>query len=130
MARPLRIVYPGAFYHVTSRGNGQKDVFKNQKDQEKFLSYGESAGVRYGAVVHIWCLSVFHSKKVGHCVWPYCRARVAWTMMAFNLLSLWGLEMALPGAITRKSSAYSVVPSENRVRVAIGDRTVCRPMPR
>jgi len=28
MARPLRITYPGAFYHVTSRGNEQKDVFK------------------------------------------------------------------------------------------------------
>jgi hypothetical protein len=37
MARPLRIEYPGAFYHVTSRGNEQKDVFKSQKDREKFL---------------------------------------------------------------------------------------------
>ena len=27
MARPLRIEYPGAFYHVTSRGNEQKAVF-------------------------------------------------------------------------------------------------------
>ena len=35
MARPLRIEYPGAFYHVTSRGNEQKDVFKSQKDREK-----------------------------------------------------------------------------------------------
>jgi REP element-mobilizing transposase RayT len=56
MARPLRIEYPGAFYHVTSRGNKQKDVFKSQKDREKFLSYVESAVVRYGAVVHIWRL--------------------------------------------------------------------------
>ncbi len=39
MARPLRIEYPGAFYHVTSRGNAQKDVFKSQRDREKFLSY-------------------------------------------------------------------------------------------
>ncbi len=56
MARPLRIEYPGAFYNVTSRGNEQKDVFKSQKDREKFLSYVESAVVRYGAVVHTWCL--------------------------------------------------------------------------
>ena len=27
MARPLRITYPGAFYHVTSRGNERKDIF-------------------------------------------------------------------------------------------------------
>src|SRR6266436_5981780 len=60
MARPLRIECPGAFYHVTSRGNEQKDVFKSQKDREKFLSYVESAVVRYGAVVHTWCLMRNH----------------------------------------------------------------------
>ena len=60
MARPLRIEYPGAFYHVTSRGNEQKDVFKSQKDRERFLSYVESAVVRYGAVVHTWCLMSNH----------------------------------------------------------------------
>ena len=30
MARPLRIEYPGAFYHVTSRGNERKDIFKRE----------------------------------------------------------------------------------------------------
>lgn len=60
MARPLRIEYPGAFYHVTSRGNERKDVFKSQRDREKFLSYLESAVVRYGAVVHTWCLMSNH----------------------------------------------------------------------
>jgi len=39
MARPLRITYPGAFYHVTSRGNERKDVFKSKRDREKFLEY-------------------------------------------------------------------------------------------
>ena len=29
MARPLRIVYPGAFYYITSRGNERKDIFKS-----------------------------------------------------------------------------------------------------
>src|SRR5262245_61687017 len=60
MARPLRIEYPGAFYHATSRGNEQKDVFKSHKDREKFLAYVESAVVRYGAVVHVYCLMSNH----------------------------------------------------------------------
>ena len=60
MARPLRIEYPGAFYHVTSRGNEQKDVFKSHKDREKFLSYLESASERYGAAIHAWCLMSNH----------------------------------------------------------------------
>ena len=37
--------------------------------------------------------TVFQSKKVGHRVWAYFRARVAWTMAAFNLLARWGLEI-------------------------------------
>lgn len=60
MARPLRIEYPGAFYHVTSRGNEQKDVFKSQKDREKFLDYLVSATERYGAVLHAYCLMTNH----------------------------------------------------------------------
>jgi REP element-mobilizing transposase RayT len=60
MARPLRIEYPGAYYHVTSRGNEQKDVFKSQRDREKFLTYLESAVIRYGAAIHAWCLMSNH----------------------------------------------------------------------
>jgi len=60
MARPLRIAYPGAFYHVTSRGNEQKDVFKSQRDREKFLDYLATATERYGAVIHVYCLMSNH----------------------------------------------------------------------
>jgi REP element-mobilizing transposase RayT len=60
MSRPLRIEYPGAFYHVTARGNEQKDVFKSKKDREKFLGYLESATERYGAVIHVFCLMSNH----------------------------------------------------------------------
>jgi len=37
MARPLRIEYDGAHYHVTSRGNERKAVFRDDTDREKFL---------------------------------------------------------------------------------------------
>lgn len=60
MARPLRIEYPGAFYHVTSRGNERKAVFKSRRDREQFLSYLESATERYGAVIHVYCLMDNH----------------------------------------------------------------------
>ena len=60
MGRPLRIEYPGAYYHVTTRGNERKDVFKSQRDREKFLSYLESAATRYGAVIHAYCLLSNH----------------------------------------------------------------------
>lgn len=60
MARPLRIAYAGAFYHVTSRGNEQKDVFKSRRDREKFLEYLASATERYGAAIHAYCLMSNH----------------------------------------------------------------------
>ena len=37
MARQLRIQYPGAFYHVTSRGNDRKEIFREEEDYELFL---------------------------------------------------------------------------------------------
>ena len=60
MARPLRIEYPGAFYHVTSRGNEKKDIFKSAADREKFLFYLASACARYGAEIHAYCLMTNH----------------------------------------------------------------------
>jgi hypothetical protein len=33
MARPLRIEYPGAYYHVTSRGNERKAIFRDDRDR-------------------------------------------------------------------------------------------------
>ena len=60
MARPLRIEYPGAFYHVTSRGNERKEIFKSQRDREKFLSYLESSTQRYDALIHVFCLMENH----------------------------------------------------------------------
>lgn len=60
MGRQLRIEYPGAHYHVTARGNERKEIFKNDRDRGKFLSYLESAVTRYGAVVHAYCLMKNH----------------------------------------------------------------------
>jgi putative transposase len=60
MGRPLRIQYPGAWYHITSRGNERKAIFKGSADRQRFLSYLESAWERYGAVVHAYCLMANH----------------------------------------------------------------------
>jgi len=60
LARQLRIEYPGALYHVTSRGNEKKDIFRSIKDREKFLSYLSLAWERHGAVFHAYCLMSNH----------------------------------------------------------------------
>ena len=60
MSRPLRITFPGAFYHVTSRGNERRSIFQSGRDFERFAGYLESATERYGAVVHCFCLMANH----------------------------------------------------------------------
>jgi len=60
VARPLRHQYPEAFYHVTSRGNERKAIFKTDRDRGKFLTYLESAHERYGAIIHVFCLMDNH----------------------------------------------------------------------
>jgi len=37
MARQLRIEFPGAFYHVKSRGNERKAIFKSQRGSGRKL---------------------------------------------------------------------------------------------
>ena len=60
MARPLRIQFPGAFYHVMSRGNEKQDIYRTRRDREKFLCYLRSASVRYSAAIHCYCLMDNH----------------------------------------------------------------------
>lgn len=60
MGRPLRINYPGAFYHVTSRGNERKSIYQTNRDYERFTGYLESATERYGANIHCFCLMTNH----------------------------------------------------------------------
>jgi REP element-mobilizing transposase RayT len=60
MARPLRLEYPGALYHVTSRGDGREDVFLDDPDREAFLELlGEVCG-RFAWTVYAYCLMTNH----------------------------------------------------------------------
>jgi len=60
MARPLRITYEGAFYHVTARGNERKKIFLSRTDYEKFLSYLRDALHKYGVILHAFVLMANH----------------------------------------------------------------------
>lgn len=60
MARPLRIEYPGAVYHITSRGNEKKAVFKDESDREAFLKVLAQVNNRYHWLCHAYCLMDNH----------------------------------------------------------------------
>ncbi len=60
MSRPLRIEYPGAVYHVTSRGNGQADIYLENKDYEGFLNLFGGVCERYRWRCYAYCLMDNH----------------------------------------------------------------------
>lgn len=60
MARPLRIEYPGAWYHVMNRGAGRKKVFKTTDQRQRFLSLLSETAERFNAEWHAYCLMGNH----------------------------------------------------------------------
>ena len=54
MARPLRVEYAGAVYHVTARGNQKSPIFKSTQDRERFLFKLEESAQRYDVRVYRW----------------------------------------------------------------------------
>jgi putative transposase len=60
MARPLRIEYDGALYHVTSRGNDRKAIFKDDSDRDLFLNTLARVTERFHWICHGYCLMNNH----------------------------------------------------------------------
>jgi len=60
MARPLRVEFAGAAYHVTARGNERRIIFRDDKDRQRFLETLGEACERFGLVVHAYCLMPNH----------------------------------------------------------------------
>lgn len=60
MARPLRLEYPGALYHVTSRGNGRSKIFRSSKDRATFLTVLAAVIQKYNWQLHAYCLMDNH----------------------------------------------------------------------
>ncbi|MGH8092763.1 MAG: transposase [Chthoniobacterales bacterium] len=60
MARPLRIEYEGALYHVLNRGDRREAIFLGDQDRTAFLNCLGQACRKTGWEVHAWCLLTSH----------------------------------------------------------------------
>jgi putative transposase len=56
MARPIRVEFENAVYHVTARGNERRDIYRDVRDRQRFLETLEEAVERFGVVIHADCL--------------------------------------------------------------------------
>ncbi len=55
MARPIRIEFEGALYHVTSRGDRREDIYEDDIDRECFLDIFGEVTNRFNWVCHGYC---------------------------------------------------------------------------
>lgn len=60
MARPPRIEYEGAVYHVTARGNERRQIFFMEDDYEKFIYYLVETKKKYNINIHCYTLMRNH----------------------------------------------------------------------
>ena len=60
MSRPLRIEFPGAVYHITSRGNAREPIFTEEGDFADFLNILCTIVKRYNWILHSYCLMNNH----------------------------------------------------------------------
>jgi len=60
MARPLRLEFAGALYHVTSRGDRREDIFLGDDDRREWLEVLGTVCSRFNWVVHAYCQMTNH----------------------------------------------------------------------
>ena len=66
MSRPLRLEFPGATYHVTSRGDRREPIYRDDADRAAQLQVIGAAMDRFGAKVLAYCLMGNHCHLVVH----------------------------------------------------------------
>ena len=60
MARPLRIEFHGALYHVTARGNARQDIVLDDEDRQQFLGVLTRVVSRSHLLLHAYCMMDNH----------------------------------------------------------------------
>jgi len=60
MARPLRLEYAGAMYHLTARGNARADIFLDDDDCRRFLELLGKEITQQGWRCYAYCLMDDH----------------------------------------------------------------------
>lgn len=60
MARPLRIEFPGAFYHLTARGDRREAIYEDDEDRRAFLATFAEVIEQFEWRCHAYCLMTNH----------------------------------------------------------------------
>src|SRR5713101_4422324 len=85
MPRKLRIQYPGAMYHVMSRGDRREKIFLDDIDRQDFIKVLAEACQKTGWQVHAYCLMPNHYHVALETPEPNLVAGTAWLQSAYTI---------------------------------------------
>ena len=84
MGRKLRIQYPGAIYHVMSRGDRREPIFRDDLDRQRFLATLAEACGKTGWQVHAWCWMENHFHLVVETPQPNLVVGMKWLLGTYT----------------------------------------------
>jgi REP element-mobilizing transposase RayT len=85
MPRKLRLEYPGAMYHVMSRGNRRQKIFLDDVDRQDFIKTLAEACQKTNWQVHAYCLMPNHYHLVLETPEPNLVAGMAWLQSTYTI---------------------------------------------
>ena len=84
MPRPLRVEFPGAIYHLMSRGDRREPIFLDDTDRRRFLDTLGEACVKTGWQIHAYCLMGNHFHLVAETPQGNLVAGIKWLLGTYT----------------------------------------------
>jgi putative transposase len=84
MARPIRIEYSGALYHVMNRGDHHEAIFRDDHDRQRFLNTLAEACLKTSWQVHAYCLMPNHFHLVIETPQPNLVVGMKWLLGTYT----------------------------------------------
>jgi putative transposase len=85
MARPLRVEFPGAEYHITARGNERRKIFRDDHDHRRFLECLEEMVAQFSVEVRVFCLMPNHYHLVAATPAANLSRAVGWLQTTYTI---------------------------------------------
>jgi len=85
MARPIRVEFADAVYHVTARGNQRRAIYREDADRQRFLETTEEMVEQFGLVIHAFCLMPNHYHLLLRTPRANLSAAAAWLQTSYSI---------------------------------------------
>jgi putative transposase len=85
MARPLRVICPGAWYHVTARGLERRPVFRDDRDRCHFLELLDRLVERFAVTLHAFVLMDNHYHLLLELGRPNLSRAIQWLNVSYSV---------------------------------------------